>query len=200
MAPAFLICSGVSVSGLIERLCLGLAHETDSVKHIDAGEEPAKDSHKVEFEGLRSLMGENCPSFRVFLGKLLSSDKAAPFWHVKPTDVEEHANMVLTTIAVAVRVSAAMRGQFKQEGACTMLESYICPEVEVKVILPLYVHNRALEVGEKLCFYKAAVERENKRKDPEEIDTIVAWKKKQAGSSKDKDSSSKRDRPHSRKR
>ena len=126
--------------------------------------EPPKDGHHVEFEGLGSLMGEPCPSFRVFLGKLLSSDKAAPFWHVKPTDVEEDANMVLTTIAVAVRVSAAMRGQFKQEGDCTMLEHYICPEVEVKVILPLYVNNRALEIGETLCVYKEAVASEEKQR------------------------------------
>ena len=42
---AFLICSGVAVSGPIARLCLALAPETDQVKHVDASEEPAKDAH-----------------------------------------------------------------------------------------------------------------------------------------------------------
>jgi hypothetical protein len=186
VAPAFLICSGVSVSGLIERLCLALSPETDSVKHVDAGDEPAKDSHKVEFEGMTSLMGETCPYFRVFLGKLLSSEKAAPFWHVKPTDAEEDANMVLTKIAVAVRVSAEVRGEFKSQGACTMLQHYVSPEVEVKVILPLYVNSRTIEKGEKLCFYKKADESEQKeRKAPEEIDTISAWKQQRTALSKE---------------
>jgi hypothetical protein len=193
VAPAFLICSGVSVAGLIERLHLGLAPETDSIKHVDAGAEPQPDSHQVEFEGMRSLMGETCPSFRVFLGKMMSTEKAAPFWHVKPTDAEEDANMVQTKIAVAVRVSADVRGEFKQEGACTLLEHYLCPEVEVKVILPLYVNSRTIEKGEKLCFYKKAESEKKERKAPEEIDTIGTWKKQRTALEKD-NSNSKRDR------
>ena len=103
---------------------------------------------------MESLMGETCLSFRVFLGRIASAEKPAPFWHVERTDAEEDANMVQTTIAVAVRVSADIRGEFKHEGACTQLEHHLCPEVEVKVILPLYVNSRTIEKGEKLCFYK----------------------------------------------
>ena len=158
MAPAFLICSGVSVSGRIARLCLALAPETDQVKHVDEKEKPPNDAHKVAFENMPSLMGSPCPSFRIYLARLGSSEKPAPFWHVKSTAVLEEANMELTHVAVTVQVSAAMRGRFKKEGAGTMLESYVAPEVEVTVILPVYVNNRAIEIGEKLCFYKEAEE------------------------------------------
>ena len=127
MAPAFLICSGVSVSGPIARLCLALAPETDQVKHVDAKEEPPKDAHKVEIENLKSLMGLPCPSFRIYLGRLGSAEKPAPFWHVKSTAVLEEANMELTHVAVTVQASAAMQGRFKSEGVGTMLESYVAP-------------------------------------------------------------------------
>ena len=167
MAPAFLICSGVSVSGPIARLCLALALETDQVKHVDASEEPARDAHKVEFENMASLMGSPCPSFRIYLGRLASSEKPAPFWHVKSTDVPEEANMELTPVAVSVQVSAAMTGRFKSEGAGTMLQSYVAPEVDVTVILPVYVNNRAIEFGETLCLYKEAVEKEEKKGKPQ---------------------------------
>jgi hypothetical protein len=189
VALAFLICSGVSVAGRIERLHLALAPETDSVKHVDAGEEPKQDSIQVEFEGMRSLMGENCPSFRVFLGKMTNSERPAPFWHIKPTDAEEDANMVQTKIAVAVRVSAAIKGEFSREGACTNLEHYVCPEVELKVLLPLYVNSRTIEQGEKLCFYKQAESEKKERKAPEEIDSLAAWKKQRTAVSKDNDTS-----------
>ena len=156
---------------------MAFAPETDSVKHVDAGDEPKPDSLPVAFEGMRSLMGENCPSFRIFLGKMMSSEKPSPFWHVKPTDAEEDANMIQTTIAVAVRVSADIRGDFKKEGACTQLEHHLCPEVEVKVVLPLYVNFRTIEKGEKLCFYKPAESDKKERKAPEEINTLAKWKK-----------------------
>ena len=62
-----------------------------------------------------------------------------------------------------------------------MLESYVAPEVDVTVILPVYVNNRAIEFGEKLCFYKEAVEKEEKKqKAPEKVDSFGLWKKQHA--------------------
>ena len=188
MAPAFLICSGVSVSGPIARLCLALAPETDQVKHVEEKDKPPNDAHKVAFENMPSLTASPCPSFRIYLCKLSSQERPAPFWHVKSTDVLEDANMELTKVAVNVQVSAAMRGGFKKEGAGTMLESYVCPEVEVTVILPVYVNNRAIEIGEKLCFYKEAEEIEQKkRKAPEAVDSLRVWNKHLAAESAQKE-------------
>ena len=102
MAPSFLICSAVSVSGHIDRLCLALAPETDQAKHVEEKDKPPNDAHKVEFEHMPSLMGSPCPSFRIYLCKLSSQERQAPFWHVKSTDVLEYANMELTKVAVNV--------------------------------------------------------------------------------------------------
>ena len=176
---------------------MALAPETDSVKHVDAGDEPAKDSHKVEFEGMGTLMGEPSPYFRVFLGKLASLEKAAPFWHVKPTDADEDVNMVLTKIAVAVRVSAEMRGEFSNQRAGKMLEHYVSPEVEVKVILPLFVNSRDIEKGEKLYFHEIRAEnKQEERKAPEEIDAISAWKKQRTAFAQETGNSKKQPSRH----
>ena len=99
-------------------------------------------------------MGETCPSSSVFLGRLTSAEKPAPFWHVERTDAEEDANMGLAKITVAVRVSAEIRGHFTSEGICKRLEHYVSPDVEVQVVLPLFVNSRTLERGDKLCYYK----------------------------------------------
>ena len=154
VSPSSLISSGVSVSGPIRRLQLALAPETDKVTHVDPGDEAPKDSHPVEFEGMESLMGETCFSFRVFLGRLTSAEKPAPFWLVERTDAEEAANMGLAKITVAVWVSAEIRGHFTSEGVCKNLEHYVSPDVEVQVILPLFVNSRTLERGDKLCHCK----------------------------------------------
>ena len=160
MPPASLISSGVSVSGRTRRLQLALAPETDNVTHGDPGDEAPKDSHPVEFEGMESVMGETCPSFRVFLGRLSSAEKPAPFWHVERTDAEEDANMGLAKIAVAVRVSAEIRGHYTSEGVCKNLGHYVSPDVEVQVILPLFVNSRSLEREDKLCYYNKKTEKE----------------------------------------
>ena len=110
VSPAFLISSGVSVSGQSRRLQLALAPETDRVTHVDSGVEAPDDSYPVEFKGMESLMGGTCPSSRVFLGKMSSAEKPSPFWHVEQTDAVEDANMGLAEIAVAVRVSAEIKG------------------------------------------------------------------------------------------
>ena len=92
---ASLISSGVSVSGPIRRFQLALALETYNVTHVDPGDGAPNDSHRVEFEGMESLAGETCSSFRVFLGRLTSAKKPAPFWLVVRNNVEEAANMGL---------------------------------------------------------------------------------------------------------
>ena len=92
---ASLISSGVSVSGPIRRLQLALAPETYKVTHVDPGDGAPNDSHPVEFEGMESHMGETCSSFRVFLGRLTSAKKPAPFWLVVRNNAEEIANMGL---------------------------------------------------------------------------------------------------------
>ena len=56
------------------------------------------------------------------------------------------------------------------------------------MILPVYVNNRAIEIGEKLCFYKEAEEIEKKeRKAPEAVDSIRVWNKQLAGAITQKD-------------
>ena len=62
--------------------------------------------------------------------------------------------MGLAKIAVAVKVSAEIKGHFTSEGACNNLEHYVSPDVEAKVILPLFVNSRSLKRGDKLCEYK----------------------------------------------
>ena len=179
---AFLICSGVAVSGPIPGLCLALALETDRIIYVDEGKGVGKDDIRVIFENLDSFMGSPCDDLRIYLGRAGSSEKPAPFWHVKQTDAFEEANMETTDVAVTVHVSAEMHGRFKAEGAGALIQSYVAPNVDVKVILPVYVNNRDIEIGEKLCFYKDAEEQDKKRpRPPEAIDSLDVWKKQRAG-------------------
>ena len=56
------------------------------------------------------------------------------------------------------------------------------------MILPVYVNNRAIEIGEKLCFYKEAEEIEQKkRKAPEAVDSLRVWNNQLAGESAQKE-------------
>ena len=108
-------------------------------------------------------------------------EKPVPFWHVKPTDVQEDANMELIQVAVAVGVSAEIRGRFKGQGVGIMLDSYINPEATVKVILPVFVNTSRLEFGDQLVFYKKPeATEEKKRKVVEEVDAIAEWAKQRA--------------------
>ena len=71
-----------------------------------------------------------------------------------------------------------MRGLFTSEGVCKNLEHYVSPDVEVQVILPLFVNSRTLERGDKLCYYKNKAEKEKEeQKAPEEVDGLRSWKK-----------------------
>ena len=126
-------------------------------------------------------MGENCPSFRVFLGKLASLEKAAPFWHVKPIEKKEDANMELIKVSVSVWASAGIKGAWGNHSAGTMLDSYINPEATVKVILPVFVNTKRLEFGEQLKYYKPAEPNEEKKRKPvEEVDNLAEWVKQRA--------------------
>ena len=118
----------------------------------------------MKVEGLGAIL-DNCPSIDIYLGRLSSLEKPVPFWHVEPTDVQEDANMELIQVAVAVGVSAEIRGRFKGQGVGIMLDSYINPEATVKVILPLFVNTSCLEFGDQLVFYKKpeATEEKNGR-------------------------------------
>ena len=143
----------------------------------------------MEFENLGSLLGFGRDPLRIYLGRLADPKKPAPFWHVRCTDVKEDANMEKTDVAVTVHVSAEMKGRFQAEGAGTLLQSYVAPNVDVTVILPVYVNNRAIEIGEKLCFYKEAEKVDKKKPEaPEAVDSLRVWKKQLAAESPQKKS------------
>jgi hypothetical protein len=179
-APAFLICSRLSVPGHIDPLCLALAPETDHVKHRDYSKPEPKDIRAVVVEGLGSIL-EECPSIDIYLGKHSSSEKPVPFWHVKPIEKKEDANMELIKVAVTVWASAGIRGPVKDQGVGTMLDSYMNPEATVKVILPVFVNTKRLEFGEQLFYYKPAEPtEERKRKPVEEVDNLAEWVKQRA--------------------
>ena len=82
--------------------------------------------------------------------------------------------MGLAKIAVAVKVSAETKGHFASEGACKNLEHYVSLDVEVQVILPLFVNNRILERGDKPCYYKKIkAEKEKEEQNArEEVDSV----------------------------
>ena len=176
-APAFLICSRVSVSGEIKPHCLALAPETESVKHRDRTKEQPKDCHPVTVEGMDRLV-EYRLYFDMYLQAQTSKEKPAPFWNVKPTHVEAEANMELIYVAVSVGVSTGIIGELKDTGDGVMLGSCINPESTVKVTLPLYLNHRRLAFGDQLLYYKPAeAPEEKKRKTLEEVDPLAAFVK-----------------------
>ena len=179
-APAFLICSRVSVSGPIEPYCLALAPETDTPKHRDRTKEQPKDCYSVSVEGLGGLAG--CPRFDMYLPRQQATlEKPVPFWSVKPTHIQAEANMELIEVAVTVRVSAGIKGELKETSPGVMLESYISPETLVKVVLPVFVNRRTLEKREQLFFYKKAEAPEEKKQTvAEPVDSLTAFVKNRA--------------------
>ena len=192
-APAFLICSGLSVSGRIKPFTLALVPETEAVKHRDYSKPQPKDllygnaaNHDVGLQGLEAII-EDCPSMNIYLGRQGNSEKPVPFWHVEPADDEDDANMKLIGVTVEVRVSAGILGDLKLQSTGIILDSYINPEAVVKVTLPVFVNTRLLKFGEKLTFYKKAeAAEEKKRKGVEEIDAIADWAKQRAEERKKK--------------
>ena len=64
-------------------------------------------------EGLGSVL-EECPDINMYLGKHSSSEKAVPFWHVKPIEKEEDANMELIKVSVSVWASAGIKRGLEQ--------------------------------------------------------------------------------------
>jgi hypothetical protein len=192
-APAFLICSGLSVSGRIKPFTLALVPETEAVKHRDYSKPQPKDllygnaaNHDVGLQGLEAII-EDCPGMNIYLGRQGNSEKPVPFWHVEPADDEDDANMRLIGVTVEVRVSAGILGDLKTQSAGIILDSYINPEAVVKVTLPVFVNTRLLKFGEKLTFYKKAeAAEEKKRKGVEEIDSIADWAKQRAEERKKK--------------
>jgi hypothetical protein len=176
-APAILICSRLSVPGHIDPLGLALAPETDHIKQRDHTKPPPKDSRNVSIEGLDSVL-ENCPDINMYLGNHSSPEKAVPFWHVKPSDKEEDANMELINVSVSVWASAGVKGAWGNHSAGTMLDSYINPETTVRVVLPVFVNHKRVEFGEQLKYYKPAEpNEEKKRKAVREPDHLDEWVK-----------------------
>ena len=69
-----------------------------------------------------------------------------------------------------------------------MLQSYVAPEVDVTVILPVYINNRAIEIGEELCSWREAEEIDKKEpKAPEAVDSLRVWDKHLAAESAQKE-------------
>ena len=184
-APAFLICSRVSVSGVIKPHCLALAPETETVKHRDRTKEQPKESQSVKVEGMGGLF-EDCPIFDMYLPEQKGLAKPAPFWNVKPTHEEAEANMELISVAVSVGVSAAMTGNLKSNNVGTLLKSYINPETTVTVTLPLFVNHKHLYVGDQLRYYKPAEEPAEKKRKVEVTDGITDFIKNCKGASREK--------------
>ena len=172
-APAFLICSRVSVSGVIQPHCLALAPETERVLHRDrTKEQPKERRESVKVEGM-GVFFEDCPIFDMYLPEQKGLAKPAQFWNVKPTHEEAEANMELISVDVSVGVSAAMTGNLKFNNAGTLLKSYISPETTVTVTLPLFVNHKHLYVGDQLRFYKPAEEPAEKKRKVEFTDGIT---------------------------
>ena len=123
----------------------------------------------------------------MYLGKHSSSEKAVPFWHVKPIEKEEDANMELIKVSVSVWASAGIKGAWNNQSAGTMLDSYINPETTVRVVLPVFVNHKRLEFGEQLKYYKPAEPNEEKKRKPvEEVDNLAEWVKGRDGADKKK--------------
>ena len=183
-APAFLICSRVSVSGPIKPYCLALAPETDTPKHRDRTKEQPKDCHSVSVEGLGGLAGGS--RFDMYLPRAQATlEKPVPFWSVKPTQIQAEANMELIEVAVPVRVSAEIKGELKGTRSGVMLESYISPENLVTVVLPVFVNRRTLEKREQLFFYKKAEAPEEKKQTvAEPVDSLTEFVKNRADARK----------------
>ena len=110
-----MICSGVTVAGDIRRLCFAFAPATDRAEKIDSKTElgkdkiePGKDDIEVRFENLEEFLGTPAP-FRIFLGRVTSLEKSAPYWSVKQTSNEDEANMEDIDVVVTLGVSATLR-------------------------------------------------------------------------------------------
>ena len=175
-APAFLICSRVSVSGIINPHCLALAPETETAKHRDRTKEQPKEGHSVKVEGMSGLL-EDCPCFDMYLPDQKGLAKPVPFWTVKPTHVEAEANMELIWVAVSVGVSTEMTGKLNSNSVGALLKSYINPESTVTVTLPLLVNHKHLYFGDQLRFYKPAEEPAEKKRKVELTDGITDFTK-----------------------
>ena len=182
-APAFLICSRVSVSGEINPHCLALAPESETVKHRDRTKEQPKQGHSVTVEGISGLLDDS-PYFDMYLPEQKGLEKPVPFWTVKTTHVEEEANMELIWVAVSVGVSTGTIAELNSTPGGEELRSYINPESTVKVRLPLYINHRRLEFGDQLRFFKAAEKPDEKKRKEAELDNISDFAKERAEASK----------------
>ena len=128
----------------------------------------------MKVEGM-SVLTEDCPCFDMYLPEQKGLAKPVPFWTVRPTHVEEEANMELIWVAVSVGVSTAIEGQLNLTKSGEMLRSYITPESTVKVTLPLYVNHRLLEFGDQLLFYKPAENRPETKRKEKVVDDVAAF-------------------------
>ena len=125
-------------------------------------------------------MGTPAPC-RIYLGKVTSAEKPAPYWQVTQTPNRNEANMEEIKVEVTVSVSADLRGRFETEGAGAMLRSYVEPETHVKVILPVLVNNKHIEATGRLFIYEEAKKvEEKKREAPQVIDGLAEWKRLKA--------------------
>ena len=141
------------LEGALPRLKLALAPDTDKVKIVQFGDSVCEDDIEVTFMNLEAYLG--APALcRIFLGKMSSVEKPAPYWLVKATADKDEVNMEEFQIELTASTSAKLKGLHDETLAAAELLVAVEAESEVKVILPILVNTKDIPVTGQLFVFK----------------------------------------------
>ena len=143
------------LGGDLPRLTLALAPDTDKVKIVQfADPDVSKDDIEVKFRNLEAYLGAPAPC-RIFLGKMSSVEKPAPYWLVKATADKDEVNMEEFQMELTASTSATLKELHEDTLAAAELRVDVEKESVVKVILPILVNTKNIPVTRQLFVFKA---------------------------------------------
>ena len=141
------------LEGALPRLKLALAPDTDKVKIVQFGDSVCEDDIEVTFMNLEAYLGAPAPC-RIFLGKMSSVEKPAPYWLVKATADKDEVNMEEFQMELTASTSATLKELHEDTLAAAELRVDVETESVVKVILPILVNTKNIPVTGQLFVFK----------------------------------------------